>query len=292
MKIAVCLKEVIDTSVNLGYGQVDSTLMQKGLVYKLNPVDAQALAEALKLKVQDAGTEITLISIGAETVESQLREGLALGANKAIRIWEEGLRDITPYQTAKVLARALKPLNFDLILLGAKSLDNASGLVGPLIAAWLEIPCICEVVELQREKNNIITTRNVSKGIQEKIQSALPAVLAIAASREKLPYASLDQIMVSKEAPVTCLSLSDLGISPAELQEDPTQIVGISFPRPRPRTVPYDSSLPAFYRILALLQGGITKRRSQILQGDTEALVDQLFELLIKEEVIKTAPKR
>ncbi len=84
---------------------------------------------------------------------------------------------------------------------------------------------------------------------------------------------------------------AQLELPPLELRRDPTRITGTSFPRPRPKAAPYDSSLPAFYRILSLLQGGISKRRGEILKGNTRELVDQLFELLLKEEVLKAARK-
>lgn len=293
MNIVVCLKEVIDTGINLGYGQVNPALMQKGQGYKLNPNDSQALAEALNLKKANPGVQIILISLGSEKVEPYLRDGLALGADKAIRIWDENFIEITPYQTARVLSRAIKLLSADLILVGAKSLDNASGLTGPSIAAWLDIPCICEVARLKIDKDFRSTTiiRRISEGMQEKVLSSLPAVIAVYGSEGKLPYASLDQILNSLEAPITNLSLPEIGFSPLESQKDPTHITGISFPRPRPKNVTYDSSLPAFQRILALLQGGITKRRGEILKGDIESLVNQLFDLLLKEEVIKQASK-
>jgi electron transfer flavoprotein beta subunit len=293
MKIVVCLKEVIETGIKLGYGQVDPALMQKGLTYRLNPLDAQALAEALRLKKLDSGVRVTLVSLGPESVESCLRYGLAAGADEAIRIWDEDLREITPFQTARVLTGAVKLLNADLILVGSKSLDNASGLVGPLMAAWLNIPCVCEVIDFQVEKDKpyLTITRNVSKGIQERALASSPALLSVAGSKEKVPYTSLENILASAETDIRHLSLLEIGISPQELQKDPTRITGVSFPRPRPRSVPYDSSLPAFYRILALLQGGISKRRGELLQGNTETLVNQLFELLVKEEVLKPAAK-
>jgi electron transfer flavoprotein beta subunit len=291
MKIAVCLKEVIDTTIDLGYGRVGETLLQKGLARRLNPVDAQALAEALALKAADPGNEITLISLGPESAEDYLRDGIALGADKAVRIWEESLSEVTPYQTARILTSAVKLAGADLVLVGAASLDNASGLVGPLMAAWLGCPCVCEAIAFRIEKKALTVTRRVSKGVKENLLTSLPAVIAVADSAQKLPYVSLENVMAGQEASITHLTLADLGISPSELYNDPTGIVGTGFPRPRPKPVSYDSSLPAFYRILALLQGGITKRRGEILQGGTDELVNQLYDLLVKEEVIKPTSK-
>jgi electron transfer flavoprotein beta subunit len=286
MKIIVCLKEVYDTSLNLGYGEVSDTLLLKGLSARLNLHDIQALAEALKIKYQDPESEITLLSLGAERIENYLREGLAQGADKAIRIWEEGFQYLSTYQKARLLSGAISILEADLILTGAKSQDNASGLTGPLMAAWLKMPCIGEVVGFhadQRTKTATVT-RNAGKGLRENLLVTLPAVLSISSGQENLSYASLDRMLDSLDAEIPVLSLADLGITPQEIKKDPTLIRRISFPRPRTRPAPLDSSLPAFYRILALLEGGMSKRRGQLLKGDTDALVDHLMELLISEE--------
>jgi electron transfer flavoprotein beta subunit len=291
MKIIVCLKEVVDTSISLGYGQVSSTLMQKGLAYRLNPNDVMALAEALKLKEKNPGSEIILISIGPERVEAYLREGLASGADKAIRIWQDEFEYLSPYLKSRLLTAAVSLAGADLVLTGAKSLDHASGLTGPLIAAWLNIPCVCETIGLQLDfkLQTVTATRNAKKGVREKVLAALPVGLAVAGSREKLPYVSLESMLVSQEAKIDCLKGADLGISMEELKREPTQIIGLSFPQPRPKSPPFDSSLPAFYRILALLQGGISKRLGEMIQGQSNELADRIYDILLKEGFIKPA---
>jgi electron transfer flavoprotein beta subunit len=292
MKIIVCLKEVVDSNLNLGFGLANEGLWQKGLAFRLNPNDAEALAEALLLKNKDSKIEITLISIGPARVECYLRDGLALGADRAVRLWGEDLKELSPYQKAKVLAKAASLFDADLILTGAKSLDNATGQVGPLIAAWLGLPCLGEVVGFQLGDNgkSITVSRNLGRGIRESVSSTLPAVLTVTGQGGKLPYASMDKLLESQYAQVTLLSLSDLGLSSVELESDPTRVIGLSFPRPRPKKVPTpDSSLPAFNRILKLLEGGISKRRGKMLEGSSDELANQLFEMLVEEGAIEPA---
>ena len=50
---------------------------------------------------------------------------------------------------------------------------------------------------------------------------------------------------------------------------------------------PLDSSLPAYYRILALLEGGLSKRRGEIVKGTPDELSDRLFDLLVKAGLAK-----
>ncbi|MFC1942564.1 electron transfer flavoprotein subunit beta/FixA family protein [Chloroflexota bacterium] len=294
MKIVVCLKEVVDSSLSLGSGLTHQVLFREGLPLRLNPDDAAALAMALSLKStgEDAQPEITIISIGPERVESCLRDGLALGADNAIRIWEDGLTGLSSFQKAKLLSKAVSQLGADLIFTGARSMDTGGSQAGPIMAARLNLPCVGEVVrlELAGEKNNITLTRDIGRGARERIQCSLPAVITVKGEEYKLPYASLDKILKSKYSEVRPLSLTDLGISPVELKNDLTRITGLVFPKPRPRKVPTpDSSLPAFDRILKLLEGGISRRQGIMLEGSSEEMADQLFKLLIDEGVIKSA---
>ncbi|MCK4273245.1 MAG: hypothetical protein KAW90_00025 [Dehalococcoidales bacterium] len=293
MKIIVCIKEVVDPALSLDFGLRNRVVFREGLPLRLNPDDAAALAMALGLKSTDEGTqvEITLISIGPERVESYLKNGLALGADKAIRIWGEDFTKLSSHQKARLLSGAVSLQGADLVFTGATSLDTGNGQVGPLMAAWLDLPCVNNVValELDREQNNISLTRDIGRGEREKLRCPLPAVITVK-GEEKLPYASLDRLVESKSGEVTRLSPADLGISGEELQNDPTQVTDLVYPRPRPRKVPpLDSSLPAFYRILQLLEGGISKRKGTMLEGSTEELAERLFELLKEEGVIRPA---
>lgn len=292
MRVVVCIKEVIDSNLSLGFGYVSDALIRKGLPHRLDPDCASALAEALTLKENDGAIQITAISIGAERVESCLRDALAMGADGAIRIRGEDVSELSPWQKAMILSKAISLSGADLIMTGASSLDNGSGQVGPMTAVFLGLPCVCDVVgfKVSTDRKSITVTRNISRGLRESVLSSLPAVLVVGGQETKLPYASLDKLLDSREAQIARLSLSDLGISVAELENNPVKITGLSFPRPRPKKVPTpDSALPAFDRILALLQGGISKRRGEILKGGSDELANKLFQLLIDEKIIKTA---
>jgi electron transfer flavoprotein beta subunit len=292
MKIAVCLKEVVDAKLSLATGLMNAVVFGEGLPLRLNPNDAEALTMTLALKSPEKApeVEIIVISIGPERVESHLRQGLALGADRAVRIWGEDFGGLSPWQKAKLLSRAVSMSGADLVLTGARSLDTGNGQIGPLIAAWLDLPYTGEVfrLELNSEQKSINLLRDIGRGEREEIQCSLPAVATVRGEGGRLPYASLDNLIESQYREVTRLSPSDLGISPAELKKDPTRVTGLAYPRPRPKKVPTpESSLPAFERILKLLEGGISKRQGMMLEGSSQELADQLFELFIAEGVIK-----
>jgi electron transfer flavoprotein beta subunit len=293
MKIIVCLKEVIDSRLGLDYGLENWPVFQKGLPRRLNPNDTLSLAMSLGLKQADTASpvEITLISIGPERMEGYLRQGLAMGVDRAVRIWEEYLAELPSYQKSKLLSRAISLLGADLVFTGAGSLDTRDCQAGPLIASWLGLPCVSQVIglELAEEPGSVNLVKDNGRGERERVACSLPAVITVK-GEGSLPYASLDRLLESQSRDISVLTLSDLGISFAELKDDPTRVTGLLYPRPRPRKIATpDSSLPAFYRILKLLEGGVSHRRGLMLEGSRQELADQLFQLLLDEGVIKPA---
>jgi electron transfer flavoprotein beta subunit len=294
MKIIVCLKEVIDPTLSLDNGLRHRFVFHEGLPHRLNPSDAAALALALDLKATNAGVEITVVSIGAERVESYLRNALALGADKAARIWDESFSEISPYQKALLLSAFASISGTDLVLTGVKSLDTANGQVGLMLAARLGFPCVVNAVSLDFNTgdNSLNIVKELGRGEREKLRCPLPAVVAVK-GEGKLPYAPLDKFVDSQSTEITMFSIADLSVSPATLENDPVKVTGLAFPRPPTvKAPPLDSSLPAFYRILQLLEGGIVKRKGTIFQGSPDALAEQLLQLFLKEGVLKAPAEK
>jgi len=286
VKIIVCLKEVVDIRLSLDFGLSHRVVFQEGQPLRLNPDDASALDMALQLKslFQDAKPEITLVSIGPEGVETYLRQGLALGADTAVRLWWEDMGEMSPPIKANLLARAASLLGADLVFTGASSLDTGHGQVGPMLAARLARPCTTEVTALESgDRNGLTVVRDIGRGARERVFCPLPAVITVK-GEGKLPYASLDRLMEGQEKEIRRLSPADLGLSEAELKDGPARVAGLSFPRPRTKKVPTPaSSLPAFDRILKLLEGGISRRQGLILSGSSTELAARLLALLDEE---------
>jgi electron transfer flavoprotein beta subunit len=289
MKILVCTKEVVDTALSLDSGLSNSAVFNEGLPRRLNPADMASLSMALSLK--SAGAEITVVSIGEKRVESYLRNALAVGADKAVRIWDEGFTDLSPAQKALLLSGLAASSGVDLVLTGARSLDTGSGQVGLMMAARMGWACVTDVtaMELTPDRNNLILTKDIGKGEREKVKCALPAVVTVKGDG-KLPYAAVDNLIESKTAVIPVLKAADLGVTPGVLESFacPARLV---FPRPPiTKAPPLDSTLPAFNRILQLLQGGITGRKGRRLEGNAARMAEQLYRILVEEGVVKKVP--
>ncbi len=287
MKIIVGFKEVIDPALSLDFGLGNPVVFGVGRPRRLDPCDAAALELALGLK-DSLKAEITLASIGPEGVEAYLRDGLAAGADKAVRLADDD-PEPSPHRKARLLAQTARLYGADIIFTGARSLDTGSGQVGPLAAGWLGWPCCGYVTGLDSaaEKDGLILLKDIGRGERERVRCQPPAVITVR-GEGRLPYAPLDSLIASRTAGIEVLTLADLGLATAALAEEPARVTTIAYPRPRPRKAPpLDSSLPAFYRILQLLEGGIARRQGRMLPGDSEAVAGQLFDLLKEEGVIR-----
>ena len=135
MNIYVLVKRTFDTEEKIVVS--NGKIQEDGAEFIINPYDEYAIEEAIQ--VRDAhGGEVTVVTIGGEDAEKQLRTALAMGADKAVLInTEDDLDEIDQFTAAKIIAEYLKDKEADLILAGNVAIDGGSGQVGPRVAELL-----------------------------------------------------------------------------------------------------------------------------------------------------------
>jgi electron transfer flavoprotein alpha/beta subunit len=175
MNILVCLKQVEDVKISVECDESTGTVRKDWNVPMLNPEDRAALEAALGLKARFPETRITLIHLGPPSGEQIVREGLALGCDEGVRVWDDDFEDLHVQAKALILARVARILTFDLLLLGARIHDTGSSQLGVLLASSMEMPCISRVIDLRVEgTKQIVATRRLAEGYQELVESAVP----------------------------------------------------------------------------------------------------------------------
>src|SRR4030067_210144 len=143
-RIIVCMKQAVDVS-QLKVDPASRQLVTAGALRKMSDFEKNALEEAVRIKGK-LGGEIVTLTVSSEDAKAVLREGLAMGADKAYWLNDPVLQGIDTWGTACVLAEMIKKVGeFDLVLCGDSSLDSFSGLVGPRLAEMLSLPQISSV---------------------------------------------------------------------------------------------------------------------------------------------------
>ena len=281
MNILVFLKQVDDAKIPLGYDESTGTVKKDWNVPMLNPEDRAAMEAALELKARLPETRITLVHLGPPAGERLMRDGLALGCDEALRVWDEDLEDLHVRAKALIFARVAQILSFDLLFVGARSRDTASSQLGILLASSLGLPCVTRVIALRIDAGgSMVATRRLAEGYQERIESITPLVATMEASEEHGHYATFPALLNAFEREIPCLSLSEIGIPPHLVRETESRL---SFGRlnfPASRTVPIaapDSSLPAFERREKLREGSMKKRAAVIVRGEAEDVAEESF---------------
>jgi electron transfer flavoprotein beta subunit len=226
VNIYVLLKRTFDTEEKIVLS--GEKIYEDEAEFIINPYDEYAVEEALRVR-ESHGGEVTVISVGSEDSETQLRTALAMGADKAVLILtEEELEYGDQVTTSKILAAFLKDKEVDLILSGNVAIDEGSGQVGPRVAELLGIPYVTTITKLEIEGTKVIVVRDV-EGDSEVIEVSLPLLVTSQQGLNEPRYPSLPGIMKAKKKPLYHLELDDLDLDVEDVQAK-TKVIEIFLP--------------------------------------------------------------
>jgi electron transfer flavoprotein beta subunit len=215
MNIVVLIKRVPDTEtrIQLKEGKV----VTDGISWIISPYDEYGIEEALRVVEKHTG-KVTLLCLGPEEAKETIRKGLALGADDAVHINDPALLNGDASVTAKVLAAALKQMQFDFVLAGKQAVDEDNAQVAVRVAELLGLPHVNSVIKLEfsDDKKSAKCLREVD-GDRDLAETSLPAIITAQQGLNEPRYPSLKGIMGAKKKPIKDLKAADLGIDPASL---------------------------------------------------------------------------
>jgi len=209
MNIYVLLKKTFDTEERLDI--VDGHIEEDDAEFIINPYDEYAIEEAIKQREQHGGN-VSVVTVGDDDSEKQLRTALAMGADNAFLInIEDDVEDGDQYTTAKILQTFFQDRSFDLILAGNVAIDEASGQVGPRLADLLDITYITTITKMDISGQTVYLETDV-EGDVEMIETNLPLLVTCQQGLNEPRYPSLPGIMKAKSKPLEELDIDDLDI--------------------------------------------------------------------------------
>lgn len=239
MHIVVCVKQVPDTKI-IKINPKTNTLDRRSAPAILNPYDAHAVQEAVKIKEKHGGT-ISVLSMGPPQATEVIKKSIEIGADRGFLISDRAFAGADTLATSYALSKALEKIQqenpIDLVLCGKHAIDGDTGQVGPGIARRLDIPPITNVIgveEVNEQEKTIVLKRKLTNGY-ELIQSQLPSLLTVEKEINEIEYAPLPNMIRAAQYESTIWAVSDLdNVDRAQLglKGSPT-VVGKMFTPPK-----------------------------------------------------------
>jgi electron transfer flavoprotein beta subunit len=199
MKVVVCINHVPDTETRIRVAPDGMTIDRTGVNFMMSPYDEIAVEEGLRIRDRWKG-DVTVVSLGSDASKETLRKALAMGADRAVLLKDEAVRD--SFATAGALAAEIKGLAPDVVLFGKQSIDYDDAQVGTLVAEILSLPSVAVVVKLDIAEDGRVVCEREIEGGHEVVHTKLPAVFMAQKGLNDPRYPSLKGIMAAKNKPI------------------------------------------------------------------------------------------
>lgn len=254
MEIVTCYKivpEEQDIIVNK-----DRSLSLEKAEWKIGQYDLHAVEAGMQI-AQATGGKVVALSIGDKQLEnSKLKKGiLSRGPEELYTVVDDCLTGADTYQTASVLAAAItKKGHFDLVLCGEGSSDLNAQQVGSQLGEMLKVPTVNAVSKITPDGDKLVVERTLEDEV-EVLEVPLPAVISVTTDINIPRIPSMKDILAAGKRPVTKWNLADIGI---QNSVRPTETVSTLAPEQ-------------------------VERKQIILEGESEEIINKLFENLRKE---------
>ncbi|MBN8737258.1 MAG: electron transfer flavoprotein subunit beta/FixA family protein [Xanthomonadales bacterium] len=209
MKILVAYKRVVDYNVRIQVKPDGSGVVTDGVKLSPNPFDDIALEEALRLREKGIAEEVVIATIAPADAQAHLRNGLAMGANRAIHVVTPD--PVQPLAAARTFLKLVEKEQPGLVILGKQAIDDDCNQTGQMLAALWDRPQATFASKLEISGDKATVTREVDAGL-ETIEVDLPAVVTTDLRLNEPRFIKLPDIMKAKSKPIETIELSTLGI--------------------------------------------------------------------------------
>lgn len=224
MDIAVCVKHVATLGDEVEFSDDGTDVDPDYLEWTLNEWDAYAVEEALRLRESAGEGEVFLVTVGDEEADESLRRGLAMGADRAVRIDpgdDAGVLD--PLTIARALAGVLREQPVGLVLAGVQSSDYVQAATGTMLGQLLGLPTVAVVKHVEVGAGTARIDRELEGGLVDVMDVDLPAVLTVQTGINEPRYANLRAIKQAKDKEIAVRELDAGG-------EGCSQVTAMSLP--------------------------------------------------------------
>lgn len=235
IKIAVCIKQVPGTT-EIKIDPETNTLIREGIENIINPFDAYAIEEGVRIRERSSSEEVEVIALTMGPPQSKeiLKEAISVGVDRAILLSDRAFAGADTWATSNTLAKAINKIeDCRLIILGKQTLDGDTGQVGPELAQRLNIPFIgyaSSILEINRNKMKV---KRLMEDRYETFEINLPAAISVVKDINTPRVPSLRGKMEAKSVEIPVWDANQLGADEDEvgLSGSYTQVVKIFTPK-------------------------------------------------------------
>ena len=181
IKIVVCIKQVPGTT-EIKIDPQTNTLIREGIENIINPFDAYAIEEGVRIRERFSPEEVEVIALTMGPPQSKeiLKEAISVGVDSAILLSDRAFAGADTWATSTTLAKAINKIgDCRLIILGKQTLDGDTGQVGPELAQRLDIPFIGYASSILEIDKNKMKVKRLMEDRYETFEINLPAAISV-----------------------------------------------------------------------------------------------------------------
>jgi electron transfer flavoprotein beta subunit len=260
-EIIVCFKHVIDET-ELRIDRANNKINFEGAKTKISDDDKNAIEEAVRIKEKNGGS-ITVLCQSSVDAKKSVKEALAMGCDRARLLNDIAFQDGDALSTAYILSQAVKKVGkFDIIITSTGTTDSYSGIVGPALAEYLDLPQLTYASKISLSGSKITVDRLLEDGV-ETVESELPVLVTVSREINQPRFPTLLQIMGAGKKELLEWNASSLGIEVSKVGKVGSKILVNSLNVPK------------------------SSRKKLIFEGKPEESAKELSDILVKEGIVK-----
>jgi electron transfer flavoprotein beta subunit len=203
LRVLVCVKRVPITGGRMVLTSDQQAIDTKHLGFTISPHEECGVEEAVRM-VEAHGGEAVVLTLGPPEAEEQLRDCMAIGADRGILLKAEGPEWDAQATAAAIVEAVGGEEPFDLILFGNESADAAGYQVGIRVAYALGLPVVTGLKKIEPLDGRVRCERDVG-GARDVYEVPMPAVLTVLEGLNLPRYPSVPGRLRAKSKPLAVM---------------------------------------------------------------------------------------
>jgi electron transfer flavoprotein beta subunit len=200
VRILVCVKRVPLTGGKIVLTEDAQDIQTRHLGFTISPHEECAVEEAVRI-VEAHGGESVVLTLGPSEAEEQLRDCMAIGADRGVLLKTDGREWDAQAAAAAIVGAVREHGPFDLILFGNESADAGNYQVGIRVAYALGLPVVTGLKKIEVSDGRLRCERDIG-GARDVYELPTPAVLTVLEGLNLPRYPSVPGRLRAKAKPL------------------------------------------------------------------------------------------